>query len=270
MKRNDSLVAALRARVAETAAFGRALRGLDQERVELTGLPLEARALMLAALVERSERKVAVIVPGDASLGDFESALRLFHPDSARMGSYPTPSLSPYQDVAHSLAVTREELRTLAHLMRGDLDTLVVPARALFRRLPAPKDFSARMMIIRPGDELDLHPLLDRLVSNGFVRTDLVGEVGEFAFRGGILDLFPANADLPSRIELFGDTVESIRLFDPVSQRSEERLSEVRLLPLAPFAAGPAEAAALAAVLADFAGERLGPEAAGHLEALRE
>ncbi|HEX6202088.1 MAG TPA: transcription-repair coupling factor, partial [Thermoanaerobaculia bacterium] len=76
--------------------------------------------------------------------------------------------------------------------------------------------------------------------------------------------------DGPVRIELFGDTVESIRLFDPVTQRSEERLEAVRLLPLAPFPAGPDEAAALAAVLAGFAGDRLGPEAAAHLEALRE
>ena len=77
--------------------------------------------------------------------------------------------------------------------------------------------------------------LLQRLVENGFIRTDLVGEAGEFAFRGGILDIFPPNAANPVRVELFGDTIESLRWFDVETQRSAERAGEVTILPMMHF-----------------------------------
>src|SRR5947208_11201464 len=82
-----------------------------------------------------------------------------------------------------------------------------------------------------------MRELLERIVENGFVRTDLVGEAGEFAFRGGILDLFPPNTAKPVRVELFGDTVDSLRWFDIETQRSEDAAGSVSVLPMTHFAA---------------------------------
>src|SRR5438128_2727787 len=194
-------IASLRAQVARTAAFQRLL---SDQRLDVTGAAPEARALLLAALQETQRRSLAIIVPGDAAIDDFEAALRLFHRDPQCVSAYPSPSLSPYQDLTPSLGVVRNEIRALGMLIDRHVDVLIVPARALFSRLPRADDFAARVVRIIEGDELEMHELLARLVENGFVRTDLVGEAGEFAFRGGILDRFPPNTPKPVPVELFG------------------------------------------------------------------
>jgi transcription-repair coupling factor (superfamily II helicase) len=234
MDRYDPLIAELRARVAR-APFFRGLLDRDR-RIDVTGATVEARALLIAALQDREHRRVAIITPGDAGLTDFETALRLFHRDPQCVSVYPAPSLSPYQDVAPSLGVVREEIRALGMLIDGAADVLVVPTRALFQRLPRPEDFRARILRIAEGDELDMRTLLEQLVENGFVRTDLVGEAGEFAFRGGILDLFPPNTPQAVRVELFGDTIDSLRWLDVDTQRSEAESGPVTVYPMTQFA----------------------------------
>jgi transcription-repair coupling factor (superfamily II helicase) len=231
--RNDSLIATLRAEVARAPFFQKLT---DDRRIELTGAAFEARALILATLQERQRKRLAIVVPADAAIDDFECALRLFHRDPRCVLTYPSPSLSPYQDVVPSLGVAREEIRALGALADGAADVLLVPVRALFSRLPRAEAFRARTVHLAEGDELDMRTLLQSLVENGFVRTDLVGESGELAFRGGILDLFPPNTAKPIRIELFGDTIDSLRWFDVETQRSEEAAGPVSVLPMTHFA----------------------------------
>jgi transcription-repair coupling factor (superfamily II helicase) len=232
---SHSLVSDLRAAAAASEPFAALRERLHDGRVEVTGASPDARALLAATLQETLRQRIAIVVPNDAPLADLEAALRLFSGAPERVASYPNPSLSPYQEVPPSLAVTRSEIRTLGRLLRGRTDFLLVPARALFLRLPDPELFLERIVTVREGEELDLHAMLGRLVENGFVRTDLVGEVGEFAFRGGILDVFPPNCDTPLRIELFGDTVESIRAFEPETQRSDERFAQAEIYPATQF-----------------------------------
>ncbi|HYH05756.1 MAG TPA: transcription-repair coupling factor [Thermoanaerobaculia bacterium] len=232
MDRHDPLIDDLRARVARARFFSR-LTG--EGRYDITGATVEARALIVAALQEQSKRRVAVITPGDAGVADFETALRLFHADPQCVSVYPAPSLSPYQDVAPSLGVTREEIRALGMLIDGAANILLIPTRALFQRLPRAEDFRGRIVRLAVNEDLDMRALLERLVENGFVRTDLVGEAGEFAFRGGILDLFPPNTTRAVRVELFGDTIDSLRWFDVESQRSEEDAGDVTVYPMTQF-----------------------------------
>jgi transcription-repair coupling factor (superfamily II helicase) len=232
MDRHDPLIDDLRARVARARFFSR-LSG--DGRYDVAGATVEARALIIAALQEQSKRRVAIITPGDAGVADLETALRLFHADPHCVSVYPAPSLSPYQDVAPSLGVTREEIRALGALIDGEANILLVPTRALFQRLPRPEDFRGRIVRLAVNEDLDMHALLERLVENGFVRTDLVGEAGEFAFRGGILDLFPPNTPRAVRVELFGDTIDSLRWFDVETQRSEEEAGEVTVYPMTQF-----------------------------------
>ncbi|HEX2061083.1 MAG TPA: transcription-repair coupling factor, partial [Thermoanaerobaculia bacterium] len=139
------------------------------------------------------------------------------------------------QDVAPSLGVVREEIRALGMLIDGAADVLMVPTRALFQRLPRAEDFRERIVRLATNDEIDMRALLERLVENGFVRTDLVGEAGEFAFRGGILDLFPPNTARAVRVELFGDTIDSLRWFDVETQRSEDDAGTVTVYPMTQF-----------------------------------
>jgi len=229
--RNDSLIQALRERVRGARFFGR----IGDDRADVTGASVEARALIIAALQDHHRRRIAVVTPGDAAVDDFESALRLFHREPQCVSVYPSPSLSPYQDVAPSLGVVREEIHALGMLIDGAADVLIVPSRALFQRLPLPDAFRERIVRLAEGAELDLRELLEKLVENGFVRTDLVGEAGEFAFRGGILDVFPPNTAKPLRVELFGDTIESLRWFDVETQRSEDAAGMVTVYPITQF-----------------------------------
>jgi transcription-repair coupling factor (superfamily II helicase) len=234
LDRHEPLIQQLRARVAKAPFFRQLLD--PARRLDITGATVEARALLIAALQDKHRRRVAIITPGDAGVADFETALRLFHREPQCVSVYPAPSLSPYQDVAPSLGVVREEIRALGMLIDGAADVLVVPTRALFQRLPKPDDFRARILRLAEGDELDMRGLLESLVENGFVRTDLVGEAGEFAFRGGILDLFPPNTAKAVRVELFGDTIDSLRWLDVETQRSEEASGAVTVYPMTQFA----------------------------------
>jgi transcription-repair coupling factor (superfamily II helicase) len=231
LTRNDSLIAQLRGELARTAQFQRLLR----EKLDITGLAQEARALVLATIQDQTRKRVAVIVPGDAALDDFEAALRLFHRDPKCVSVYPSPSLSPYQELSPSLGVVREEILAIGRLINAELDLLIVPARVLFARLPRPEAFSGRVIRLERGADIDTRAIMQILVENGFVRADLVGEAGEFAFRGGILDVFPPNLPQPLRVELFGDTIESLRRFEVDTQRSDEAMEVATILPMTQF-----------------------------------
>ena len=231
MNRDDALIQSLRARVAKASFFQRIL----EQRVDVTGASVEARALMIAALQDHHQRRIAVITAGDAAVADFETALRLFHREPECVSVFPSPSLSPYQDVAPSQGIAREEIHALGMLVHDAADVLIVPSRALFQRLPRAEAFRDRIVALAEGDELEMRSLLEKLVENGFVRTDLVGEAGEFAFRGGILDLFPPNTPKPVRVELFGDTIDTLRWFDVETQRSEDAAGRVTVYPITQF-----------------------------------
>jgi transcription-repair coupling factor (superfamily II helicase) len=233
MDRNEPLIEQLRARVARAPFFAPLLE--RERRLDVTGATMEARALLIAAIQDRRRRRVAVITPGTSAGDDFETALRLFHRTPECVSVYPAPALTAYQDVAPSLGVVREEIRALGLLIDDAVDVLVVPARSLFQRLPRPDDFRQRIIRLAPGDDLDVRRLLEQLVENGFVRTDLVGEAGEFAFRGGILDVFPPNTASAVRLELFGDTIDTLRWFDVETQRSAEEAGAVTIYPMTQF-----------------------------------
>lgn len=251
--------------------LGRGSAALDTVR-----LPVPAAAWVVDLLAADLARPVLVLVPREADAQAWIEAAELFAPDAGAPPPvyFPGPSLSPYQETDTSLLVRAQEAVALDRLLapRGRRPVVVSTPRALFRRLPRPGDFLASVVEVREGDEVPLDDLSGQLAEFGYRRSDLVTEVGDFAVRGGIFDVFPPGEADPLRIELFGDTVETIRRFDPQTQRSEERLEGgvARLLPLSLFPSGPAAAVRLAAVLAEIAGDRIGPEAATHLESLRE
>jgi len=271
MPPSPTLAARIRAELVRTKAFKAISKRVGDGRVDVTGAAVEARALMLAALQEAGGRRIAIVVPGDAAIDDFEASLRLFHHDPRCVSAYPSPSLSPYQDLSSSLGVVRNEIRALGMLIDRSVEILIVPARALFSRLPRPEEFASRVVRLAEGDELEMRGLLERLVENGFVRTDLVGEAGEFAFRGGILDLFPPNTAKPVRVELFGDTVDSLKWFDVETQRSEDESGPVSVLPMTQFAVTKGMRSALARRLSlDFMDPLFKRDVADKIDRLNE
>ncbi len=191
--------------------------------------------LLLAALPEDLGRPLAIVVPDEKESerlrGDLAAGgrTRLFHA--------PAATLTPYQRIPPSLRSRRDEFALLAALRSAEtlreIDAIVLPARSLFERLPSRADFEKLLVSLAEGEEVSLSRLLARLAAVGYRRCDLVIETGDLAVRGGLFDVFPPDRELPVRVELDGDRVASIRVFDPDTQRSRERLSAVMLPPFA-------------------------------------
>jgi len=113
----------------------------------------------------------------------------------------------------------------------GNKKVIVTYPEALFEKVVLSKTLSQNIIHFKTGDTIRVDELLQRFVDNGFVRTDFVYEPGQFAVRGGILDVYSFGNEKPYRIELFGNEIDSLRLFDPLTQLSERKLSEVRIIP---------------------------------------
>ena len=161
-----------------------------------------------------------------------------------------------------------QEVTALADALAGSLRALLVTPRALFRRLPEAAALAP--IVFRRGEEVDLEGLARQLTAQGYRRVDLVGEVGDFAVRGGVFDVFAAGDDEPLRLDLFGSEIESLRRFEVDSQRSHDELREAAVLPLALFPEGPEAARRLAKVLLEVAGDEPGREARDHIASLAD
>ncbi|HWC64526.1 MAG TPA: CarD family transcriptional regulator, partial [Thermoanaerobaculia bacterium] len=170
-----------------------------------------------------------------------EAAAETVAEDAAAFGGTgicvaPEPSLTPYQRVAPSLKYRRSEFALLSSLAEGSCRIAAVPARFLFARLPSPEEFSERRFPVVRGAAIERGRLLSFLAREGYAPADLVTETGDFAARGGIVDVFPPDRDRPVRIELDGDEVASIRTFDPDTQRSEAAVEKIVIGALAAVA----------------------------------
>ena len=148
---------------------------------------------------------------------------------SATTKPCPTTRFPPPQELL------AERLSTLYHLVHGDREVLVVNAQALLNRLP-PIDFiTSRAMLLEVGDRLDAQSLRERLTSQGYLRVEQVRDPGDLAIRGSLIDVYPTGAEYPVRIDLFDDEIENLRIFDPHTQLSTDRVRDVRILPAREF-----------------------------------
>jgi transcription-repair coupling factor (superfamily II helicase) len=252
--------------ISRTLRSGAPYRALLGGRAELVRLPVPAAAWVGCLLAQDLKRPLVAVVPREADALTWMEATRLFGDRPAVY--FPGPSLTPYQEAEVSLQVRAQEAVALDGVLSGAASIVVTTPRALFRRLPRPDAFGAAALTLRPGDDQPLDRLTAHLARYGYRRTDLVYEVGDYAVRGGILDLYPPGEEAPIRVDLFGDTVESIRWFDAQSQRSEDTLDAIRVLPLYLFPGGASEARRLADLLTAQQGD-LGPAGAELIESLR-
>ncbi len=147
----------------------------------------------------------------------------------------------PYDRVSPHSEVVAARVAALSKLLSWEQDKrrrprlLITTVNALSQRFMPRSVLEGASIHIKASGELNVETLQSYLMQNGYMRTDTVREPGEFSIRGGIIDLFPSSQDKPVRIDLFGDEVETIRCFDPLSQRSEGKLSEFSLKPASEF-----------------------------------
>ena len=136
---------------------------------------------------------------------------------------------SPHQDIVS------ERVRTLHRLPQVQRGILILPARTLMHRLPPVAFLEGNSLVLEVGQRFDIERWRQRLAAAGYRHSDNVYEHGEFAIRGAILDIFPMGADTPYRIDLFDDEMETLRTFDPETQRSIDRTDRIELLPAFEF-----------------------------------
>jgi len=200
-------------------------------------VPAAARAGHLAARrgALRASTPVVAVTRTD------EEAHRLADDLAAWLGSghvavLPERAALPLERALPEHDESAERLSVLARLAdHGAGLVLVAPLLALVQRTLSREQLAQARILVRVGERLGLHNLLARLVAGGYDPVVEVTGVGEFAHRGGLIDAWPPGASEPVRLELFGDEVESIRSFDPMSQASRRRLTEVELLPSSEF-----------------------------------
>src|ERR1700761_6221724 len=137
-----------------------------------------------------------------------------------------------YRLLNSSHVMLRTEALTRLSVARGTNKKLIVTyPEGLFEKVVLPEALSGNSISIKAGDTLELDGLLVKVVDKGFERTDFVYEPGQFALRGGILDIYSFGNEKPYRVELFGNDVDSIRIFDPETQLSERKLLQVNIIP---------------------------------------
>jgi len=206
----------------------------DPGRLDLVGAPEGFDALVVADLV-KARKGLSVFVARDAArLSAFVDAFRFFAGD-VEILTFPAWDCLPYDRVGPSGGVAAQRMATLSRLAEG-LDgkprLLVTTVPALVQRVPPISAVKRAGYSARSGNSVEIAEVERYFAVNGYSRASTVSEKGEFAIRGGVIDVFPPAAEEPVRLDLFGDTLESIRAFDPETQRSTKQLKEVSLLPV--------------------------------------
>lgn len=206
------------------------------QRIQLKNLQGSTPAFIIGTIFQHPhcERLNHVIVCEDAesaaylhnSLENLTNALNLFFFPSSFKNRKNFRLLNPSHVMLRTEALTRFSVGT------GErVGALITHPEALFEKVVVPSTLSRNIIYIKQGDVLDVNGLMEKLVNYGFERTDFVYEPGQFALRGGILDIYSFGNDKPYRIELFGNDVDSIRIVDPETQLSERKLLQVTIIP---------------------------------------
>jgi transcription-repair coupling factor (superfamily II helicase) len=216
--------------------------GMNVPSRVVSGLTASAKALSVAGAAHSLPHGVVLyVVPGDGDLeqavGDvcfFLAALEGLSAAAADRSVLPFPSheIDPYRGLAPHVGVTSTRARALHALAGATARVVVASAAALLPRVSAPKRLLDASIDLRPGQDISPADLGELLVDAGFSREDPADEHGEFAVRGGIVDVYPAGEAQPVRLEYIGDTIESLRRYDPATQRSVQAIDQIQIVPL--------------------------------------
>lgn len=207
--------------------------------VSVQPLPGAAPAALVAELVThesgagRNAGRPVVVVAQTPSKADVLYTDICFLLGEERVRYFPQRETLPYEDSDPQVEISGQRLETVAELLAGRTAALITTARGLAERCLIPTlAGDSFAFILKVGNDIRLATLTDRLERMGFEAVHTVREIGEYAVRGGIVDVFPYGQDLPLRIELWGDEIASLRSFELLTQRSVKLLEQAQLLPI--------------------------------------
>ncbi|MEO0391820.1 MAG: transcription-repair coupling factor [Pseudomonadota bacterium] len=200
------------------------------------GAPAGHDARLLADITrEAGEGSLIHVAMDDNRCALLEELLGFFAPD-LEVISFPAWDCLPYDRVSPKMEIVGKRIDALSRLLRpADKKRprlVLTTINAMLQKTAPPDTFREASLSITVGGRLDADDLQQFLVRNGYARAHTVREPGEYAIRGGIVDLYPPASDGPVRIDLFGDEIDSLRLFDPVSQRTTDKLKDAHLVPI--------------------------------------
>ncbi len=206
----------------------------DPGQLDVTGAPEGFDALVLADILKRRKGPALFVARDGARLSAFIESFRFFG-QGIEVLELPSWDCLPYDRSGPSAGVSARRMAALARLSGQDDWTrpflLATTSASASQRVPPRAAVAAAGYATRVGQSVDVADLERYFSVNGYHRASTVSEKGEYAIRGGVIDVFPTAAEEPVRLDLFGDTLESIRAFDPGSQRSTRPLTEVSLPP---------------------------------------
>jgi transcription-repair coupling factor (superfamily II helicase) len=202
------------------------------------GLVLADLARAIAARADAPAISLAVVCRDGQRMAQLSRALSFFGPDLALI-EFPAWDCLPYDRVSPNASVVAQRMTALSRLTRvkgrDRASVLLTTVNAALQRVPARDFVATHALSVAPGNVVGMAGIIEWLELNGFARASTVREPGDYAVRGGILDLFAPGMDLPVRLDFFGDALETIRSFDPDSQRSEGELRALDLVPVSEF-----------------------------------
>ncbi|HZQ67061.1 MAG TPA: transcription-repair coupling factor [Terriglobales bacterium] len=247
--------------VEKLPAFQRVASHLRENtgRIRVSGLTPSAKALVLVLLQKALERPLLLVVSDNKAADELVPVLQAFGEltgalDAALVVALPSRDVLPFQNLSPHPEIQEERAVALWKIATGAASVVVAPVTSTAIRLRGAEYYADLARIVRRTETIEVEPLLRHLNTVGYSSTDVVEMPGEYALRGGILDVYSPEADRPVRIEFFGDEVESIRKFDPGTQRSASPLDEVVLLPLTET---PVNEDLLGAIHARLSGQRV-------------
>ena len=205
----------------------------QKSQITLSGVPEGFDAQAVLNELGKSGSPVLHIARDDKRMAAMQAALRFFAPD-VPVVVFPSWDCLPYDRVSPNADISAQRMATLAGLVHGmpDQFILLTSLNAATQRVPARDVLRNAAFSARVGDRIDESALRGFLVRMGFVQSPTVTEPGDYAIRGGIIDIFPPGDLGPVRLDLFGDTLDGARRFDPATQRTTEKLELIELAPV--------------------------------------
>lgn len=210
--------------------------------ISLSGLTsTSAKAFVLNQLQAASGKILVIVTDSNKEAEDWENDLEFFQnpvqSPRSKVQSLPSFESDVYSGVSPHAETLERRALALWRLSQETADFLVLPAKSLITRTISPAAMQGLGAVLRLDGDFPPEDLIEKIVASGYVREEPLSGVGQFSVRGGIIDIWSPDAESPVRIEFFGDTVDSIRAFDPETQLSTVHLKEISIAPMREFSA---------------------------------
>ncbi|MFC1891006.1 transcription-repair coupling factor [Thermodesulfobacteriota bacterium] len=209
------------------------------KKFNVTGPDGSARAYLLSKLLVETERPCIVLLPNATDAGRLYRELEFFCPETytntdpgvRRLYDFPAYDISPLSGLSPHRSIVSRRLQSMYALTSEEHPIIITSTEAIQYKILPKKALIQAVEYLETGEDVERETLITALEAGGYLRTSLVEETGDYSVRGGVIDIFPPLYRQPVRLEFWGDRLESIRHFDPVTQRATEPLNEMLLLP---------------------------------------